>query len=165
MVVYGDTNSTLAAALVAAKLHIPVAHVEAGLRSFNRAMPEELNRIVADHLSDVLFRSDPSCAGQPASRGSRDAFDPSDGDVMYDAALAFGPVAEAKSDVLERMNLAAESFILATVHRPRTPMTRTPSVRSWRGWLRFPRTCPSCSLFIRGRARPWPASRSRLRRG
>jgi len=117
VLVYGDTNSTLAGALVAAKLHIPIAHVEAGLRSFNRAMPEEINRIVADQLSDVLFASTDSAVvnlereGVPADKVHRV------GDVMFDAALMFSRVAAERGDILAKYGVEPKRFILATVHR------------------------------------------------
>jgi len=116
VLVYGDTNSTLAGALAAAKLHIPVAHVEAGLRSFNRLMPEELNRIVADHLSDILL-----CPSQTAvdnlktegiTRGVHLV-----GDVMYDAVLQFAQLARERSTILKELEIAAGKYLLATVHR------------------------------------------------
>ncbi|NPV70694.1 MAG: UDP-N-acetylglucosamine 2-epimerase (non-hydrolyzing) [Firmicutes bacterium] len=117
VVVYGDTNSTLAGALAAAKIHLPVAHVEAGLRSFNRGMPEEINRVVADHLSDLLFV--PTDAG--VANLQREGI-PADrvhlvGDVMYDAALYYGDRAERRSDVLRRLDLSSRGYVLATVHR------------------------------------------------
>jgi UDP-GlcNAc3NAcA epimerase len=117
VMVYGDTNSTLAGALVAAKLHIPVAHVEAGLRSFNRAMPEEINRIVADQLSDILFAST-----ETAVRNlEREGFAPervfSVGDVMYDAALQFAETAATRKDILASVGVEPGRYVLATVHR------------------------------------------------
>jgi len=117
VLVYGDTNSTLAGALVASKLHIPVAHVEAGLRSFNRAMPEEINRIVADHLSDVLFGSTQTAVENLRREGIDEAKIQSVGDVMYDAALHFSAVAAAKSTVLDNHGLSRGGYVLATVHR------------------------------------------------
>ncbi len=117
VLVYGDTNSTLAGALVAAKLHIPVAHVEAGLRSFNRAMPEEINRIVADQLSDILFASTAAAVdnlrreGVPAER-----IHPV-GDVMYDAALQFAGVAARRGELLAKLGIAPQGYVLATIHR------------------------------------------------
>jgi UDP-GlcNAc3NAcA epimerase len=117
VLVYGDTNSTLAGALAAAKLHVPVAHVEAGLRSFNRRMPEEVNRVLTDHASDLLFTpteaADANLAaeGVPAERIRRV------GDVMFDVARYFGEKAERQSKVLERLRLEAGSYALATVHR------------------------------------------------
>jgi UDP-GlcNAc3NAcA epimerase len=117
VIVYGDTNSTLAGALAAAKLNIPVAHVEAGLRSFNRAMPEEINRVVADHVSSVLFAPTETAVRNLVAEGvSRDAVVLT-GDVMFDAALIFGAAAERRSQVLERLRLARKGYILATVHR------------------------------------------------
>ena len=117
VLVYGDTNSTLAGALAAAKLHIPVAHVEAGLRSYNRAMPEEINRVVTDHVSDTLF-----CPTQTAVENlKREGVEKGVwlvGDVMLDAALASIGVAEEKSRVLERLGLDEKGYLLATVHRP-----------------------------------------------
>jgi UDP-GlcNAc3NAcA epimerase len=113
---YGDTNSTVAASLAAAKLHVPVAHVEAGLRSYNRRMPEEINRIVTDHLSTLLF-----CPTSTAVRNLQTEGITSGvhliGDVMYDAAMFFGRIAEEKSDVLARYGLDKKSYSLATVHR------------------------------------------------
>ena len=88
MLIYGDTNSTLAGALAAAKLHIPVAHVEAGLRSFNRAMPEELNRVVADHLSSLLLCPSPAAVANLSAEGIRCGVHMV-GDVMSDAVQHF----------------------------------------------------------------------------
>ncbi|MDM8006725.1 MAG: UDP-N-acetylglucosamine 2-epimerase (non-hydrolyzing) [Phycisphaerae bacterium] len=116
VLIYGDTNSTLAGALAAVKVHIPVAHVEAGLRSYNRAMPEEINRLVADSVSTLLF-----CPTQTAvdnlrkegvTRGVHLV-----GDVMYDSVLFNTSLARRKSDVLARLNLEPRSFFLATIHR------------------------------------------------
>ena len=113
---YGDTNSTLAATLAAAKLHVPVAHVEAGLRSFNRRMPEEANRLVADHLSDLLFAPTPEAMRNLASEGLADRARQV-GDVMLDAIRAFAPVALARSRILERLGLAPGAYLVATLHR------------------------------------------------
>ena len=116
LLIYGDTNSTLAGALAASKLHIPIAHVEAGLRSFNMRMPEEVNRIVSDRISTLLF-----CPTETAvenlkiegiTRGVHNV-----GDVMYDVALFYKEKANAQSSVLERLKLAPKNFALATCHR------------------------------------------------
>lgn len=116
VLVYGDTNSTLAGALVGAKLHIPVAHVEAGLRSFNRRMPEELNRIVADHVSDLLFTptatADQNLQAEGISAGIHRV-----GDVMYDAVLFYRNRATNTSNILKTLRLEPKCFALATIHR------------------------------------------------
>ncbi len=115
--VYGDTNSTLAAALAAAKLGLPVAHVEAGLRSFNRSMPEEINRVLTDHLSALLFCPTQTAVDNLAREGIRDGIHHV-GDVMYDAALHAAARARAGGDgVLGRLGLAPGGYLLATVHR------------------------------------------------
>ena len=113
---YGDTNSTLAATLAAVKLHLPVAHIEAGLRSFNRRMPEEANRLAADHLSDLLFAPTPESMRNLANEGlsARACLV---GDVMLDAIRAFAPVALERSRVLERIGLAKGAYLVATLHR------------------------------------------------
>jgi UDP-GlcNAc3NAcA epimerase len=117
VMVYGDTNSTLAGALAAAKLRIPVAHVEAGLRSFNRDMPEEINRVVADHVSSVLFAPTETAVRNLLAEGvSGDAIILT-GDVMFDAALAFVGAAERHSRILQRLGLEPKGYLLATVHR------------------------------------------------
>jgi len=116
VMVYGDTNTTLAGALAAAKLHIPVAHVEAGLRSFNREMPEEINRVLTDHISDFLF-----CPTQTAVENlRREGIEKGVylvGDVMYDAVLLYLDLAEKKSEIMERLELKPKSYALVTVHR------------------------------------------------
>jgi len=116
VLVYGDTNSTLAGAVAASKLNIPIAHVEAGLRSFNRTMPEEINRILTDRISSLMF-----CPTETAVRHlQHEGLDKGvhlTGDVMYDAALYFAGMAEQKSTALQANHLAPKSFILATVHR------------------------------------------------
>ena len=117
VLVYGDTNTTLAGALAAAKLHIPVAHVEAGLRSFNRLMPEEINRVLTDHASDALF-----APTQPAVENLRNEGVPDErvylvGDVMYDASLHFAAKAERESRILDTLGLEPRGYVLATVHR------------------------------------------------
>lgn len=117
VLVYGDTNSTLAGALVAAKLHIPVAHVEAGLRSFNRAMPEEINRIVADQLSDILFTSTEAAAENLAKEGVEPGRIVAVGDVMYDAALQVADRAEERSAIFTSARVSPGNYVLATVHR------------------------------------------------
>jgi UDP-GlcNAc3NAcA epimerase len=116
VVSYGDTNSTIAGALAAAKLHIPVAHVEAGLRSFNRRMPEEINRVVADHVSDLLLAPTPTAMDNLAKEGLAGKAVWS-GDIMYDAVLSNRELAERKSNILDRLSLVPGSYGLVTVHR------------------------------------------------
>lgn len=116
VLIYGDTNSTLAGALAAAKLHVPVAHVEAGLRSFNRRMPEEINRVVADHLSSLLLCPTRAAVKNLEQEGIvRGAVHV--GDVMYDAALGAAAAARAKSEILTRLGVIAGGYLLVTVHR------------------------------------------------
>lgn len=116
LLVYGDTNSTLAGALVGAKLHVPVVHVEAGLRSYDRRMPEEVNRVVADHLSTLLL-----CPSQPAVVNlSREGITKGVqvvGDVMYDAFLQNVEVARRASHVLEKLAVERDGYQLLTIHR------------------------------------------------
>ncbi len=114
-VVYGDTNSTLAATLAAAKLGIPIAHVEAGLRSFDRSMPEEVNRLIADRLSDVLLCPATAARDNLAREGITTGVHVV-GDVMADAARLFGPIAE-RSAIREQLGVEAGGYVLATVHR------------------------------------------------
>ena len=116
VLVYGDTNSTLAGALAAAKLHLPVAHVEAGLRSFNMAMPEEINRRLTDHVSSLLFAPTAAAVANLRNEGIAEGVERV-GDVMYDVALQFGDAARERSTILERLGLAHERYVLATVHR------------------------------------------------
>ena len=117
VVVYGDTNSTLAAALAAAKLHIPVAHVEAGLRSYNRTMPEEINRVLTDHLSSLLFCPTDTAVRNLAREGITQGVYQV-GDVMYDVALWGLEIAEQKSRVLESLGVEPGGYLLVTIHRP-----------------------------------------------
>ncbi|MBE0447873.1 MAG: UDP-N-acetylglucosamine 2-epimerase (non-hydrolyzing) [Actinobacteria bacterium] len=116
LLVYGDTNSTLAGALAASKLHIPVAHVEAGLRSFDKKMPEEINRIVADHISDILFCPTQTAVDNLKNEGIAKGIELV-GDVMYDLALRFGRIAEERSDILNKLGLQPKEYLLATIHR------------------------------------------------
>lgn len=127
IVLYGDTNSTLAGGIAAIKIHVPVIHIEAGLRSFNKAMPEEVNRIMCDHVSSFLFT--PTKTGlinlikEGFNVGTMPPFNANNpkvyhcGDVMYDNSLYFSAVAEAKTTILEKLKLQKNNFILATIHR------------------------------------------------
>ena len=117
VLVYGDTNSTLAGILAASKMHIKVAHVEAGLRSFNRRMPEEINRVVADHLADLLFVPTKAGVENLAAEGIDADKVRLVGDVMYDAAIHFGSRAAKQSAILETINLTPGNYVLATIHR------------------------------------------------
>jgi UDP-N-acetylglucosamine 2-epimerase len=116
VLVYGDTNSTLGGAIVAAKERVPLAHVEAGMRSFNRSMPEEINRVLTDSVSELLL-----CSTEVAVRNLEDEGLGEGaalvGDVMADVALTFGPIAERRSDALERLGLDPGGFCVATAHR------------------------------------------------
>ena len=116
VLVYGDTNSTLSAALAAAKLHIPVAHVEAGLRSFNRRMPEEVNRVVTDHLSTLLFCPTPTALRNLAAEGITDGVH-AVGDVMHDMTLSAVVRAEEQSTILEALAISPSSYAVSTIHR------------------------------------------------
>ena len=132
IIVYGDTNSTLAAAIAAAKIHVPVFHIEAGLRSFNMSMPEEVNRIVCDQLSSILFTPTETGLRNLQAEGfalggikqrvrmanGRGQSVILSGDVMYDNSLYFSNIADQKSDIIERPNLQPRGFVLATIHRP-----------------------------------------------
>jgi UDP-GlcNAc3NAcA epimerase len=116
VLIYGDTNSTLAGALAAAKLKIPVAHVEAGLRSYNRRMPEEINRVLTDHISTLLLCPTAAAVANLAQEGiSRGVH--WTGDVMYDATLHSTAQARVRSRVLERLGLKSGEFAVATIHR------------------------------------------------
>ena len=117
VLVYGDTNSTLAGALAAAKLHIPVAHVEAGLRSFNMRMPEEINRTLTDRISTWLFTPTDAAAQHLRNEGANDDRIIPVGDVMYDVALHFGARVKATGGALDRLGVRPGGYILATVHR------------------------------------------------
>ncbi|HSJ58237.1 MAG TPA: UDP-N-acetylglucosamine 2-epimerase (non-hydrolyzing), partial [Anaerolineae bacterium] len=117
VLVYGDTNSTLAGALAAVKLHIPVAHVEAGLRSFNRLMPEEHNRVLTDHAADLLLCPTQTAVDNLAREGIVRGVHLV-GDVMYDAVLHNASHAERHSAVLDRLHLGSKGYALATIHRP-----------------------------------------------
>ena len=127
VVVYGDTNSTLATAIAASKLHIPIVHIESGLRSFNKKMPEEVNRILCDHVSTLLFSPTKSGFNNLINEGfskensnNASADHPNIyhcGDVMYDNSMYFSKLSDENSDILEKLKLRNEKFILATVHR------------------------------------------------
>ncbi len=138
VLVYGDTNSTLAGALAAIKLHIPVAHVESGLRSFNKQMPEEINRVVTDHISTILYCPTKTAVSNLKNEGFQNIIDSvgsgrhtfSDytlnlddpivlniGDVMYDAFLTYKNLAKKKSTILSELGLVSGQYCLATVHR------------------------------------------------
>ena len=117
VLVYGDTNSTLAGSLAASKLNVPCAHVEAGLRSDNRNMPEEINRILTDHASDLLFTPTKIAYDRLLSEGIPKKKIVRTGDVMLDAARSFEKVAFANSTILSDLNLTEQSFVLCTLHR------------------------------------------------
>ena len=127
VIVYGDTNSTIAGALAASKIHIPVIHIEAGLRSFNKAMPEEINRIACDHMSTLLFT--PSETGhrnllnEGIKNDQKEAASIDNpkiylcGDIMYDNSLYFSAMSEQKSEILKELEITTDGFILCTIHR------------------------------------------------
>jgi len=127
LILYGDTNSTLAGAIASAKLGVPVAHIEAGLRSFNKSMPEEINRITCDHCSTLLFSPTGAGVHNHANEGFNISARPPYsidrpgvfhcGDVMYDNALHFSGVAEERSKILEQLEVQKGDYILATIHR------------------------------------------------
>ncbi len=146
LVVYGDTNSTLAGALAASKLHVPVIHIEAGLRSFNKSMPEEINRISADHASTLLFS--PTRSGlknlqkegfltvdEARKNGKADIGNPyifHCGDLMYDNTLFYGQMAESKSDIFVAHGIDKNNYLLSTIHRPQnTDDIKTLSTILW----------------------------------
>jgi UDP-N-acetylglucosamine 2-epimerase (non-hydrolysing)/UDP-GlcNAc3NAcA epimerase len=116
VLVYGDTNSTLAGALAAAQAQIPLAHVEAGMRSFDRAMPEELNRVLVDHASDVLLCSTPAAVANLEREGAAGAVHLV-GDVMADVSLAFAPIAAERSHAVADLGLEPGAYLLVTAHR------------------------------------------------
>jgi UDP-GlcNAc3NAcA epimerase len=116
ILVYGDTNSTLAGALSAAKLHIPIAHVEAGLRSYNRQMPEEINRVLTDHISTLLFAPTETAVVNLQKEGISSGV-AKVGDVMYDEYLFLQQLAAGRSSVLKELDLQPKSYFLATIHR------------------------------------------------
>jgi len=127
VLVYGDTNSTVAGALTAAKMHIPLIHVEAGLRSFNKAMPEEINRIACDHMSTLLFTPSFNGLENLAKEGfemaihTKASIDKANiyhcGDVMYDNSMYFAELSAQKSTILNELGITNEKFILCTIHR------------------------------------------------
>jgi UDP-GlcNAc3NAcA epimerase len=117
VLVYGDTNSTLAGALAAAKLHVPIAHVEAGLRSFNRKMPEEVNRVLTDHMSSLLFAPTRTAVDNLQKEGVAQDTVHFVGDVMYDAVQFYKPIAERQSTIIRDLGVEGKPFILVTIHR------------------------------------------------
>lgn len=128
IILYGDTNSTLAGAVAASKIHIPVFHIEAGLRSFNMTMPEEVNRIVCDQLSSICFsptqtgidnlKREGFCDSPAKFKNGKGRIVVNSGDVMYDNSMYFASLAEEKSDILSRVGVKPNEYILTTIHRP-----------------------------------------------
>lgn len=123
VLVYGDTNSTLAGALAASKLLVPVYHIEAGLRSFNKAMPEEQNRILTDHVSTLLFSPTKTAVSHLKKEGITYGIY-NVGDVMYDSVLYNLELAKKKSNILDKLNLEKGSYILSTIHRAENTNSR-----------------------------------------
>jgi UDP-GlcNAc3NAcA epimerase len=117
IMVYGDTNTTLAGAIAASKMHIPIAHVEAGLRSFNRRMPEEINRVLTDHVSSLLFTPSETAVQNLATEGIKGEKVINVGDVMFDAARYYAALSEKRSNILEELNLQTGDYFLLTMHR------------------------------------------------
>ena len=117
VLVYGDTNSTVAGALAATKMHLPVAHVEAGLRSYNRRMPEEINRVLTDHIADKLFAPTETAVANLLREGMEFNRIHAVGDTMYDASLYFADKARENSRILEQLSLEPREYLLMTVHR------------------------------------------------
>lgn len=127
IILFGDTNSTLAGAIAAAKIHVPIVHIEAGLRSYNMAMPEEQNRILCDQLSTLLFcptatairNLDLEGFGNSAAtfKNGKKRLVYNSGDIMFDNSMYFASVADRKTDILTRLNLRQNEFVLATIHR------------------------------------------------
>jgi UDP-GlcNAc3NAcA epimerase len=127
IVIYGDTNSTIAGAIAAAKIHIPIVHIEAGLRSFNKSMPEEINRISADHMSTLLFSPTKTGISNLQNEGfsteikSKASIDNPNvylcGDIMYDNSLYFSSISDEKSSILNILEIESNNYILCTIHR------------------------------------------------
>jgi UDP-GlcNAc3NAcA epimerase len=169
VVVYGDTNSTLAGALAAAKLHIPLAHVEAGLRSFNRRMPEEVNRVLTDHTADLLLAPTQAAIANLEKEGlaSRTTYS---GDVMYDAVLFYADQAKQRTSTLQSLGVAGDELALATIHRAenteparlRTLLSRLNEVAKDRCTVLFP-VHPRTRAVISSSIQEWqPHPRLRL---
>lgn len=116
VLVYGDTNSTLAGALAACKLHIPIAHVESGLRSYNRKMPEEVNRVLTDHVSTWLFCPTHAAVKNLSNEGINKGVHLT-GDIMYDALIHYQKIALSKSDILTRLDIKPGRYYVSTIHR------------------------------------------------
>lgn len=141
IIVFGDTNATVAGALAAAKLHIKIAHIEAGLRSYNRDMPEEINRVVTDVLSNLLFVPTPVAAENLKKEGITSRVHIV-GDVMVDALMTYTKVAEQKSRILDDLKLEKNEFLLMTIHRP----SKAPRIWRWLIWLpKLPLKLPAIS--------------------
>jgi UDP-GlcNAc3NAcA epimerase len=127
IILYGDTNSTLAGAVAASKIHVPIFHIEAGLRSFNMAMPEEVNRMVCDQLSSILFaptetgmenlRQDGYLKSRAKFKNGKQRLVYNSGDVMYDNSLFFASIADQKSSIIKDLHLIPSNYILTTIHR------------------------------------------------
>lgn len=117
VVVYGDTNSTLAGALAAAKLHIPIAHIEAGLRSFNRKMPEEINRVMADHLSQILFTPTDIASRNLTREGISSEKIMQVGDIMYDVTRFYREQSQRHNKLMDTLQIEHGHYVLATIHR------------------------------------------------
>jgi UDP-GlcNAc3NAcA epimerase len=139
VLVYGDTDSTLAGTLAAVKLHVPIAHVESGLRSFNRKMPEEINRILTDHAATLLFAPTEIAVRNLSKEGIEGGAVKCVGDVMHDAALFFADLARDKSTLLDRLGIAPKSYVLATIHRAENTDDRARLDLIFRGFAAFNR--------------------------
>lgn len=127
ILLYGDTNSTLAGAVAASKIHVPIFHVEAGLRSFNMSMPEEINRIVCDQLASILFpptetgiknlKAEGFMESKAKFKNGKSRMVVNSGDVMYDNSLFFSRLSQQRCDIIDRLGLTKDGYVLATIHR------------------------------------------------